>query len=837
MTEYALLPPRPPRREPIVAIAYEDIGEPGLGLYNGLSGDQFRQLTGHTDRIRCLTFSEDGRLLASAAEDRTVCVWSLTDLDQILGKRGSLAHVVITEANGGLVVATIDPGARDLASGELRPGDVIQGLVAEGTPRPLASISDFYQALSLVKPDQSVTIRRVRERQGPADVTLRVGQGIDERKPLLSLFVARGDAPERRAWIGWSPLGPYESSGPDAERLLGWHFNTGRREAPTRFALADQYRKLRRPGALKDLIDHGGPAPRPAPEPLPRPDMSLIIDPDGEIDDQGQVLVRQRPAMLNLALLDRRLVPDQVERIAWKVDDSPWRELKPTADRVWSADLSRETWTRGVHQVVATLRTREEVPQEFSELRQFRFQPPPPSLEAEERRQALVVERPDFMFRARVRPSLGPARVRLIHLSSDGPRSLGPWESDKPLLIEQPLTLKPGVNEIELVAENRDALPGFSKYETDRLPPLVVNYNRGPVRPPDIVLNRVIELRDGSKAGPPLEIGQGGPIVVTVSKVRIEGQIKGAEKLSLAEWSDGKGASRSLARFVPDRDASFTVDEELDLAPGPQKLIFRSRAADSKLTEAHVTLNYRPPVPELGDVTLEPSDAVIYPDEGPTPRRIHLKARLIAPADRHPFTATVLVNGKEQPEPPDINEPAALLTAEVALQPGYNAIRVRLSNRWNVAWVTEPFGVTYRRPPRIVAVEKPVLGDQPFFDLSATVESPDDLPLTRIQFRLQGGRPEVPEKVINSGEMRREGASWIITARGVPLEPGENVIRIWAWNQDGPCREPKRLAGLVYQPPAPPPPKPLVEILNPGRDMPWTRPRSHSSSVSGLPAR
>ncbi len=135
--------------------------------------------------------------------------------------------------------------------------------------------------------------------------------------------MARGDAPERRAWIGWSPLGPYESSGPDAERLLGWHFNTGRREAPTRFALADQYRKLRRPGALKDLIDHGGPAPRPAPEPLPRPDMSLIIDPDGEIDDQGQVLVRQRPAMLNLALLDRRLVPDQVERIAWKVDDSP----------------------------------------------------------------------------------------------------------------------------------------------------------------------------------------------------------------------------------------------------------------------------------------------------------------------------------------------------------------------------------------------------------------------------------------------------------------------------------------------------------------------------------
>ena len=52
----------------------------------------------------------------------------------------------------------------------------------------------------------------------------------------------------------------------------------------------------------------------------------------------------------------------------------------------------------------------------------------------------------------------------------------------------------------------------------------------------------------------------------------------------------------------------------------------------------------------------------------------------------------------------------------------------------------------------------------------------------------------------------------------MPIEPGENVVRVWTWNADGPCREPGTLAGLVYQ--AAPPPKPEVAILDPGSDGP-----------------
>src|SRR5205807_6911321 len=85
VTDYALLPPRPPLDVPVLAVASHDLGQPMLQLYNAKTGEQIRQLTGHMDPISCLGFSADGRLLASVAEDQTVCVWSLTNLDQVLG--------------------------------------------------------------------------------------------------------------------------------------------------------------------------------------------------------------------------------------------------------------------------------------------------------------------------------------------------------------------------------------------------------------------------------------------------------------------------------------------------------------------------------------------------------------------------------------------------------------------------------------------------------------------------------------------------------------------------------------------------------------------------------
>src|SRR5207244_1249490 len=54
VTDYALLPPRPPLDVPVLAVASHDLGQPMLQLYNAKTGEQTRQLTGHMDPISCL---------------------------------------------------------------------------------------------------------------------------------------------------------------------------------------------------------------------------------------------------------------------------------------------------------------------------------------------------------------------------------------------------------------------------------------------------------------------------------------------------------------------------------------------------------------------------------------------------------------------------------------------------------------------------------------------------------------------------------------------------------------------------------------------------------------
>src|SRR5262249_30758485 len=94
---------------PLLAVASwnKEISQPMLRLYNANTGEWLRQFQGHTRPIRALAAAADGRLLASVAEDQTVCIWSLVDLHKIVGKHGELQGVYVEQQDKALVVTQV----------------------------------------------------------------------------------------------------------------------------------------------------------------------------------------------------------------------------------------------------------------------------------------------------------------------------------------------------------------------------------------------------------------------------------------------------------------------------------------------------------------------------------------------------------------------------------------------------------------------------------------------------------------------------------------------------------------------------------------------------------
>jgi WD40 repeat protein len=831
LTDYALSPPGPGsvRGLPVLAIAAVGrSGVPRLELFNGSTGDRVRVLSGHTAAIRSLAFSADGRRLVSASEDQTVSIWNLSELESELKEMIRLEGVELSPCSGGVIgfiVEAVDP--EKPASKVLREGDRLTALVQDGKFPGLRfpTLGALDQAILANPPGALVMLWRERDRAEPKYVKVKVVQAVDERKPFLTMFFASsGKADGMPHWLAWKPEGNYDLSDPAAdEDLLGWHFNTDQPEAPTRFAVAAEYRRLRQIGLLDELFHQKDPPPPPPPPPPLRPD-DLFLDPlPVGYDDQWRALLQQPPRALTLMIHDDKFPLRDITSVDWSLDGGNLEPMRRTADRVWTTDfLGRqiEPWRDYVAKIV--LRTSEPPTQDKVELK-FLFKPEPPTIEVDPRQDRVVVKEEQYTVSAEIQGARAGEKLRVRLRHGAGPEQVLDGPSPRP--IQEKIALQLGDNRIELEARLADVPPRDAERETTRKTLLVVFEKP---QAPTIELKKVVPLTaagEGSALTPlpddPLAFVADGP------RVRLEGRIQGDVILNEAWLVEGAAPAkpRHLKGFKPGKDKSFDFAEELKLVPDTKPLLIRikARAGVGEPAELALGVRYQPPVPEIVEIGLKPADREVFDGLDGAPPRVRLVARLKLPPDNQPFQPEILRNGTVLPEhpefkpdkfKPDQGEVSAGLTPE----PGDNRIQLRLSNIWGTTLSSEAIEVRYMRPPLVSKVTVDKIGNQPFADLTARVDPVVPEPKeTQITLDRPGkiGQGQVSEET-ERPTFRREADHWVLSARRRRLEPGKNRFLVKVRNRDGWSRATAASEVVEYR--EPPKDRPVVRITSPDRD-------------------
>ena len=797
-TDVAVLPPTPPRNVPVVAVGYLDESrQPILALYNGLTGEKLRQLTAHQAATRRLAFSPDGTLLASVAADQKVCIWSLTDLNRTIGQRGRIEGLGVKTVNGKPQVARIEPGSPTAAL--LKPGDRIDGVVRGGKLEPLKGALSFYHAADGVKPGGTITLRLV----GGNNVVVPVGQGVDERKPLVSLFVFR-TADGRRDWVAWNPNGPYDTGTLKAERQFGWHLNPAEPGGPVVHAGANQYRaEFRKPGIVRHLLERGNLAdalqdwdgPR-----VPRPKIGLGIDELGPAAPRrnGRILVRRPNLHLLAGVANSAFPADRIATMEWRLDDGPWRPFTGMEDagRSRTADLSAAPWTRGNHELAVRLRSTGNRPEQFVESLPVVYVPAAPVIAlAPDWRKAtfgdgplrpvIVKDKPRFRIEADISPGTPGEKLRVRLTVNDE------LIENVDMKFRETITLRKGPNRIVLEAENTSAPDG----ETAERTTVELEVTFAPDAPPPLIAFAPLE---GDTTAP-----QPGRVVRVTEPVLPLSAYITAESPLTELTLEGK----LIDGFTPG-ERQFLLDERVPLKPGRQTLTVSAKTKAGGKASPKLTFDYRPRLPSLVFTSPGPSvDFVAGRDE---PEQT-LTFQIVSPTDPQPMTMAVRHNERPMVAAKEVAADESELQFPITLVGGRNRVEITLANEWGASQTTI-IELNYLRPPRVVTIDKPVTGPKPRFDLAMTVESPADRPLTRV---LVNNR-ELPDDSIIRVKTVNGMVSCNVIAKAVPLDRGPNKFIVVPINADGPALEPGTVA-VNFVPPVPP--KAVIDLLDPGRDL------------------
>jgi WD40 repeat protein len=744
-----------------------------------------------------------------------------------VGVQNPLGVAGITEASTfysplpGLVLQYAPTVVLTPAKSNLTKGEMIEGIDQNKKVRPMASARDLYEAIALTKPGTTLQLRI----RGKGNVGALVGQGSDERKPLFTIFTTGAGAPATWDWVGWSPIGPFETSGRRAERYVGWHFNTGDPDAPATFALIDQYRKeYYRDGILNFLVNRGDLAPalkdwsdQRKGEALPRPKMTMYADEVGPDPDKrnglGQVIVRQLPVTVKLAIDD--FPPDMLDTIQWQVDGGPLENFPVgVSARERGVDLALP---RGLHRVRAVVKTKEASPQVYMKDLVVKVLPPAPvvqPLAAPRQVNAAVLPWASKVQQGRADQAV---RVRLAQMHGGKEIHSRIWDikagdAEQTLDVSDKLELKPGDNEIELVAFNTDAAKDEVGLETDRrrwtityVPPEV---KIGPAR---ITLSRVAT---GTLKEPEVQsVEPGKPLVVRSEVVRIYGTIECDEPLSEATWVSNGGKPTALSGFATEKKIDFV--QLLKVKPGDQTLAFAAKSPKSEATRVELKLNYHPALPRL---VLRTDDRPLYADDAGAAPKVNVAGTYLSESPI-PFEATLLLNDKEIGAAPTEVDWTRVITLDGKPIPMENRIQVRLKNAYETH-TTEPVTVRYLRPPTDIHFEgaappKEMHSKNLLVDLTARVKS--HLPLVRESLEVEVNGREVPSAEF----LPRDGDNWGIRVRNLPLEPNKkNVVKLWVSNPEARCRQAGEVV-VVYDPPVEvkkPPTPAEVSIVEPAQN-------------------
>lgn len=807
-TGFAFCPPSPHCPVPLIAVASQVRGLPLLQLFNGDSGDALRWCVGHTERIRAVSFSTDGRMLASVADDRTVSIWTTTDLvDRTLGKHGRYAGVTIHKPNQVLIVTAAPTGY------PLQPGDeIVSVLRANGEKAKIDTVKDFYKTAHDRRPGELIEVS-IRRGGQVLSVQCAVGQAIDEVKPLFSLFLTPSKNKGDWEWIGWHPLGNFDAHGDRIEQLLGWHFNTGEPEHPARFAAIGEYRDaFYRFDLLKNLVELQKLPP--APEVRKDPTASIWLrhldgTPVGTRDDNVALInVKQIQLVADVA----GIAENQLQAIDFRIDgDAAVAMAKSDAPMEWVADLSKIDWKRGLRRIAVRLKTAD---REMTATERVQYLPPAPTINwvpdptwqseisAATITTTIAIESAVESFQAQLLLQR-PGQAQATELKS--------WQNQQTLNFTENIPLEPGENRLQLVAWNSGASPESREAETSRK--VIVIRRSSPPMAPRISISEVRVVSDQDE---PKVISADGDTYRTASRqLQIRGEIVGQAAIGNAKIFQNASA-RDLTAFQTGTTREFRFDETLTLQPGNQFIAIQSAIGDAS-NEKRVEIIYQPPAPAITSMKIDvqptrefPKTALRKPsayfanyDEASATLTAQLQGRL-----EYPYRVAVLVNNSPVGEAEiaiDRSQSALhVVKAKIPLVGGKNSVVLLVSNEFSRGTSLQSSEIDFLRPPEILNIQaESKLVERPL-DLICRIRSVIPLRSTKI---IVDNADEIAGTFTPVAGSPDE---YLLRADRTGLPEGEHVLRIDARNDDAACVEPGIHRVTVEKAPAKPPVLALV---------------------------